>query len=159
MLQKTCDDQLRQRLVFVGANRAQVTRCLELISYDSIEDEPGIVIPLPDAMAGAGARALPGAPMAFLHPDRYAIIDDTLQIEFATAIPQDIRAEIRAYLEQKTFRSFGSIQVPGSAGILGVINLEARVPQVFGRTDDEKRKVISYLLPFCAALAIVFPNP
>lgn len=159
MLRRVCDDPLRQRLMFVGSTRAQVTRCLELVAYDEIEDEPGIVLPLPDAAQGALAKALPGAPTAFLHPNRYAIIDDTAQIQYQPLVPQDVQAEIRAYLDVKPFRSFGCIQIVGAGVILGVVTVEARMTEVFGRSEEEKRKIISLLLPFCGALAIVFANP
>jgi len=42
---------------------------------------------------------------------------------------------------------------------VGVINVEARVTQVFGQTADERRQLIRYLLPFCVALANVYSNP
>lgn len=156
MLMRPCDDALRARLRFiVAANRAQIARCLELITYDVPENQPGIVLPIADDLD----TALPGAPTAFLHPDRFAVIDDTLQVAFAPGVPQAVQTEINAYFKGKVFRSFGSIQMVGRAGTIGVVNLEASIKQVFGQSDDERRQLIRYLLPFCAALAIVYSHP
>jgi hypothetical protein len=159
MLRRDCNKALRERLIFAGSDRANVKRCLELIVYDSHEDDPGIVLPLPDAGVDARSRALPGAPMAFVHPNRYAVIDDKSQIEFAAQVPDEIRVEIRQFLETSLYKSFGCIQIVGRSGALGVVNVEASVSHVFGNSDQEKRRTITNLMPFCAALAIVFADP
>lgn len=153
MLKKDCNEDLRKRMKFVdAAARAEVARCLELVTYDIAEDPPGIVLPVSDDPN----TVLPGAPAALLN--RVAVIDDTLEIKYAQGVPQPIRDEIDTYFRQKTFRSFGSIQINGANGVLGVVNLEATVPSVFGQNDEERRQVVRYLLPLCAALAIVFPH-
>jgi len=153
MLKKDCNEDLRRRMRFVDpAARAEVARCLELVAYDIAEDPPGIVLPVSDDQS----TVLPGAPTALLN--RFAVIDDTSQITYAEGVPQSIRDQIGSYFRQKAFRSFGSIQINGTAGVLGVVNLEAAVPSVFGQNDDERRQVVRYLLPLCAALAIVFPH-
>lgn len=159
MLLRRCDEALRRRLSFAGSSRAGVNRCLELIVYDSHEDAPGIVLPLPDAGVDALWGALPGAPTAFVDSTRrHAIIDDTSNIEFAQRVPDDIRTEIKQFLKKSLFRSFGSIQIVGRDGALGVVTVEARICHVFGNSDEEKRRVIMNLMPFCATLAIVFAN-
>jgi hypothetical protein len=154
MLKRDCDDQLRQRLRFVDAGtRARTTQCLELITYEVQGPQPDIVLPISNDLN----TALPGAPIAFL--DRSAAIDDTWQIAFAPGVPEQVRTEVNTYFRQSAFRSFGSIQMPGRAGAVGVINVEARVTQVFGQTADERRQLIRYLLPFFVALANVYSNP
>jgi hypothetical protein len=152
MQKKACDDLLRARLAFAGQSAATVAHCLELITYDEVEAEPGIVLPLPKRIQDA----LPGAPTAFFN--RYAIVDDTSQLAFPSGIPQEIQAEIEQYFQGTAFRSFGSIRISGRGEVLGVINVEANVPHVFGKSEDEKRQMISFLLPFCEALAIVVSN-
>ena len=156
MIVRECDDKLRQRLRFIGdAKPARITRCLELITYDVPQNEPGIILPISENLN----TALPGAPTAFLNPDRFAVMDDTLQIAYAQGVSEQIRTEIDEYFRHRAFRNFGSIQILGpNASTLGVINVESRITHVFGRTEDERRNLIHYLLPFCAALAIVYSN-
>jgi hypothetical protein len=64
----------------------------------------------------------------------------------------------QAVLPANPFRSFGSVQMIGPAGTLGIVNVEASVPRVLGATEEERRQLIAYVLPFCAALAIVCPG-
>lgn len=71
-------------------------RCLELITYDVPQNQPGIVLPIGDALD----RALPGAPTAFLHPDRFAVIDNTQEVTFAQGVPEPARNEVRQYFPQ-----------------------------------------------------------
>jgi hypothetical protein len=152
---RECDDKLRRRLKFVdAAAREQITRCLELVTYDVPENRPGIVLPIFDDLN----TALPGAPMAFIVQDRFSVIDDTSRLTFAGGVPEPIRAEINAYFENRPFRSFGSIQMFGPAGTLGVVNVEAAVQYVLGHTEEERRQLIRYLLPFCSVLSSVYSN-
>jgi hypothetical protein len=87
MLINECTDELRKQLLFVGENRAQVTRCLKLAAFDVDENQPKIVLPLANGLAGT----LPGAPTAVFHPDGIDVIDDTSQIDFRPSIPQKVR--------------------------------------------------------------------
>lgn len=152
MLAKPCDDSLRARLRFVGNDRAQIQRCLDLITYDNEDDTTTIVLPIADSLNAA----LRGAPKAFVHPDGVDVIDDTLNIEHAAAVPAGIQSEINAYFKDHLFRSFGSVKVIGSGTTLGVVNVEARINQLFGKSPDEQRRIAEYLLPFCTALGVVF---
>lgn len=158
MLHKACDDQLRARLLFAGTDRNQIANCLVLIAYDVDDNEPGIVLPVPNPEPGAIETALPGAPTAFLHPDGHVEVDDTSQITFAAHIPDPIRSEVNTYFAQRIFKSFGCIRIIGGGRTIGVLNVEARLTNVFGNTEIEKRKIVRYLLPFCAALGIVLAD-
>ena len=153
MLKRDCDAQLRERMLFVSAtDRAQAVHCLELSRMTSLRIQTGIVLPLSNDLN----KVLPGAPTAFLHPDRFAVIDNTRQIPFGQGVPEQIQTEINTYFNQRGFRSFGSIQMIGRGATIGVVNIEATIAQVFGQTEDERRQLIQNLLPFCSALAIVY---
>lgn len=153
---ENCDDELRQQLIFVlQEDRPHINRCLRLIAYDTNEGQPQIVLPVADTLQ----RALPGAPCALLHPAGIVVIDDTSQITYSDGIAPQVRNQISAYFGQNLFRSFGSLRIFGRGTTLGVVNVDARVPQVFGRSDAEKERIANYLLPFATTLGVVLSNP
>lgn len=155
MLVFPCDDQLRQDLLFVGENRAHVSHCLKLITYDTDEAQPTIVLPLSDALN----EALPGAPTALLHEDGIDVIDDTSKISYRPAVSPQIQNAINTYFKDNLFKSFGSVRIIAGGISVGVVNVDARVTQVFGQSADENKRIAEYLLPFCTTLGIVFHNP
>jgi hypothetical protein len=149
----TPENQFTQRLSFVlDAERATVRQCLQSAVYDVNENRSGIFLPLFDDEG----RTLPGAPTALGHPDGLAIIGDTANIVFTAATPDAVREAVKAYFRGKLFKSFASMRVVGRGQPIGVVNIEARVKDVFGNSAEENRRIARYLLPFCSALGMIY---
>ncbi len=147
-----CTNEMREKLKFVSKDdRAKVTRCLVLKAYD--EGFLDLVLPLP--MLSEISNALFGAPKAFLDDSGIDIVDDTKRINFDSTISTPIQEELRKYFDARQYRSFASIKVFGQGSPIGVVNIEAREPYVFGRTKEEKERIARYLLPFCSTLGII----
>ena len=154
MLARDVDDQLRSKLMFAGQRQAQITRCLELIAYDTDEAQESIVVPL----AEAPNLALPGAPAAFIDPDGVVVVNDTAKMEFRSEVSAQIQSEIKGYFKSSPFRSFGSVRIIGGGKAIGVVNVDARVTNVFGQYEQEQHRIVEYLLPFCATIGVVFSH-
>jgi hypothetical protein len=148
MLAFPCDDLYRAELVFVGEDRNRVINCLKLITYDTDEAQPTIVLPLSDTLN----NALPGAPTAFLHPDGIDVIDDTSKITYRPAVSLQLQSDITAYFNENPFKSFGSVRIIAGGATVGVVNVDARVTHVFGQSADEHKRIAEYLLPFCTTV-------
>jgi hypothetical protein len=152
MLLKECTEEDRERLLFVGDKRNTIKRCLVPVAYDVNENRAPIAIPVPDNPN----EALFGAPKALIHPDGIAIVDDSSDIAVETGLSMEVRQEVVDYFKTKLFRSFASLRIIGRGKPIGVVNIDARIPRVFGNTDDEKKRLAHYLLPFCAAIGNIY---
>jgi hypothetical protein len=73
-------------------------------------------------------------------------------------LPTQIRNEITAYFKDSPIKSFGSIRIIGGGKVVGVVNVDARVTNVFGGSEEEQKRIAEYLLPFCATLGVVFSH-
>ena len=154
MLVRDVDDRLRNKLIFVGQLRSQVSKCLELITYDTDEAQPSIALPIADTLE----LTLPGATTALSDHDGVVVVNDTSKITFRAELPTQIRNEITAYFKSSPIRSFGCVRIIGGGKIVGVVNIDARVTNVFGQSEEEQKRIAEYLLPFCATLGVVFSH-
>jgi len=156
MVIEDCDAELRSRLLFVPENRKQtIARCLKLIAFDTDESQAQIVIPVSASLADA----LPGAPRALLHPAGFDVVDDVTAIAYPETVAPAIRKEISSYFAENLFRSFGSVRAIGRGETRGVLNVDARSPFIFGRSDAEKERVVKHLLPLATTLGVALSNP
>jgi len=144
------EDAVYRRLKFVEGTAA-IKECLELITYD---DERAVDLVLPIPADGDRAKALPGAPLAFLGRS-VEIVDDTGTIQFPSGLPEAIRQAQKTYFSQHGFRSFASLCVVAKGRVVGVANIESDETHVFGRTDEDKARLAKYVLPFCSAFGIL----
>jgi hypothetical protein len=146
-------EDLRSRLRFAFGNTDRYEFYLALEEYAEDRGRENFVLPV-EPKNGDGTMALPGAPLAFLKNDT-VVEDDVQKIKFAKRVPQSTAAEMREYFVAKSFRSFGSLNIVGRGKQLGIVNVESNLSHVFGRTQDEKKRVTALLHPFCLLLGEV----
>ena len=153
MLVRDCTPENRGELHF-AEDPGAVKQFLELVVYENTE-RGKFFLPLPPG--SDSEAALPGAPFAFLS-EAPVIVDDTSKIEIANKVPEKVRQNIDSYFssKQRSFKSFASLRVIGAGSPIGVVNVESADPFVFGETEDDKRRMSEYLLPFCSVFGILF---
>ena len=155
MLARDCTPETRRKLHFAESPDA-VERCLELVVYEDNERRE-FFLPLPPE--SDSDAALPGAPFAFLS-EAPVIVDDTSKIKIGSKVPEKIQREMNSYFSSalRSFRSFASLKLIGAGSPIGVVNVESADPFVFGETEDDKRRMGEYLLPFCSVFGILFSS-
>jgi hypothetical protein len=148
MLVIPCTEDIRPTVRFVD-DSANIAECLELICYDSGVELPDFRLPISAEMV------LPGAPTALRRAEPI-IEDNTAKISYPPNITQPVRKACKAYFDSVPFKSFASIRVVARGRAIGVVNVESTELEVFGSTRNEKEILAAYLMPFCAALGILF---
>jgi hypothetical protein len=152
MIACDCDESQRAQLRFFDAAAASPRRCLMTMAFDRNEGRALIALPLPENKK----QRLPGAPTAFAVEDGYDVLDDTSKLDFQSGVSPAIRAEISQYFKDQRFKSFGSVRIIGRGDVIGVVNVEGRLNNLFGRSEDEKQRMVGYLLPLCSTLGILY---
>ena len=153
MMARSCTAELRSKLRFTS-ERQEVEQCLELVVYDSDEEQRDFLLPLPKSWDVKDA--LPGAPIAFVG-EMPVIVDDTGHIDFPESISPKLKTALRQYFasKQAKFKSFASLRVVGGGAAIAVVNVESSEKHVFGVDDAEKKEFVEYLFPFCSTLGIL----
>jgi len=103
-------------------------------------------------------KVLFGAPEA-LYRKATTVISDTQNIKRVLAgkkYSDEVKDEITHYFASKdTFRTFISILVLGHNGPIGIVNVHASKPDVFGANEKPDKELADLLLPMCNLIGIV----
>ena len=149
---KTALPELKGRLKFTFGSLDRYPWFLALEEYADDKGREDFVLPVEERREHKSDRkSLPGAPLAFLLNETI-VIDDLDHFKYPRNLPKTVVEELRAYFEGKSFKSFGSLNIRVSGKRLGIVNVEANKPFVFGRTEEEKTEITALLHPFCQLL-------
>jgi hypothetical protein len=105
-------------------------------------------------------RSLPGAPLAFLLNDTI-VVDDVNAVKYSRHFPRALQKELKDYFRNRPFKSFGCINLirtsTGDSGPnqtrLGILVVESSHLYVFGKTKEEKQRVVAMLHPYLLLLS------
>jgi hypothetical protein len=99
-------------------------------------------------------RLLPGAPEAFVLKEP-VIINDTSRLRFRGNTPTRSTDAMKNYLARQEFNSFASFPILHGENVVGVLNIDARPTDVFGRTGTERAELGRFLLPLTTCLGLI----
>jgi len=152
--------KLKERLQFADKAADDYEIFLALEGFSKDDDKEDFILPVGNKrIDGWDKTLLPGAPEAFLR-ETTVVIDDTAKMSFPSGLSEKTISAIEAYFRKKSsFKSFASLGIIYAGRWIGIVNVEANMTSIFGKTDQKKDEVASLLKPFCLLLGFVLANP
>lgn len=151
-----CPEPIKQQLRFVFGDSNRYSNYLALAQYANDMDREGFSLPVePDEVSKKAACLLPGAPVAFRR-NQIVCIEDTAKIDYPSGLNAEVVQNLKAYFQNKKFRSFLSIPIVGKTGLpVGVLNIDSNQKAAFGKNEAERESIANTVLPFCALLGAI----
>lgn len=145
----------RHKLKFYSGDLSDYSHVLLLDVYAYDEGSQDFALPVVDKrVPQAEQKVLPGAPQA-LNENNTIVVDDTAKIQYPAYLSATLRSEIKVYFKKMRFKSFASLNVTKSGNHVGIVNVDANVKCLFGKTEAEKDQVRHLLGPFCVLLGFL----